>query len=184
MKYNFKPVPVAIASCTSSRSEVFCKKGVFKNFSKLTGRQLCQSLFFNTVAGLWPLLKKKLCAKFSCEFCEILENTFFHRTPSGGWFCSCNACSIKMWLHQQFFTYWKDNNIPNTLKNKQKKLELTDMIKFGELPSLPLENPSVVTLIQCLYYLYVDNKLASGVNELRCRMFIKRIRAKIFYHQL
>ena len=58
------------------------------------------------------------------------------------------------------------------------------MIKFGELRSLPLENPSAVTLIQYLYYLYDDNKSASGVNELRCRMFTKRIGAKIFYHQL
>ena len=40
-----------------------------------------------------------------------------------------------MWLHQQFFTYWKDNNIPN-IKNKQSKLELTDMINFGEFLSL------------------------------------------------
>ena len=27
------------------------KKGVLRNFSKLTGRHLCQSLFFNKVAG-------------------------------------------------------------------------------------------------------------------------------------
>ena len=26
--------------------------GVFKNFAKFTGKQLCQSLFFNKVAGL------------------------------------------------------------------------------------------------------------------------------------
>ena len=36
----------------SNRLEVFCKKGFFKNFMKLTGRQLCRSLFFNKVAGL------------------------------------------------------------------------------------------------------------------------------------
>ena len=41
-----------------------------------------------------------------------------------------------MWLDQQlFFTYWKDNKIPN-IKNKQNKLELTDMIDFGGFPSL------------------------------------------------
>ena len=40
----------------SSRPEVFCEKGVLRNFTK----HLCQSLFFNKVAGLRPatLLKK------------------------------------------------------------------------------------------------------------------------------
>ena len=36
----------------SSRQEVFCKKGVLKNFAKFTGKHLCQSLFLNKVAGL------------------------------------------------------------------------------------------------------------------------------------
>ena len=36
----------------SNRLEVFCKKDVLKNFAKFTGKQLCQSLFFNKVAGL------------------------------------------------------------------------------------------------------------------------------------
>ena len=40
--------------------EVFYKKGVHRNFSKLTGKHLCQSLFFNKVAGFKPasLLKR------------------------------------------------------------------------------------------------------------------------------
>ena len=36
--------------CRSSRPEVFCKKGVLKNFGKFTGKHLCQSLCFNKVA--------------------------------------------------------------------------------------------------------------------------------------
>ena len=36
----------------SSRPEVFCKKGALRNFAKFTGKHLCQSLSFNTVAGL------------------------------------------------------------------------------------------------------------------------------------
>ena len=48
----------------SSRPELFCKKGVLKNFAKFAGKDLCQSLFFNKVASLRPatLLKKRLCA--------------------------------------------------------------------------------------------------------------------------
>ena len=34
--------------------EVFYKKCVLRNFTKLTGKHLCQSLFFNKVAGLRP----------------------------------------------------------------------------------------------------------------------------------
>ena len=40
----------------SIRQEVFCKKGVLRNFTKFTGKHLCQSLFFIKVAGL--VLKK------------------------------------------------------------------------------------------------------------------------------
>ena len=32
--------------------EVFYEKGVLRNFAKFTGKHLCQSLFFNKVAGL------------------------------------------------------------------------------------------------------------------------------------
>ena len=48
--------------CRSSRPEVFCKKCILRNFAKFTGKYLCQSLFFNKVAGLMPatLLKKRL----------------------------------------------------------------------------------------------------------------------------
>ena len=40
--------------------EVFYKKCILKNFAKFTGKHLCQSLFFNKVAGLGPatLLKR------------------------------------------------------------------------------------------------------------------------------
>ena len=35
----------------SGRPEVFCNKGALRNFAKFTGKNLCQSLFFNKVAG-------------------------------------------------------------------------------------------------------------------------------------
>ena len=46
----------------SSRPEVFCRKGVLRNFAKFTGKHMCQSLFFNKVERLRPatLLKKRL----------------------------------------------------------------------------------------------------------------------------
>ena len=63
----------------SSRPEVFCEKGVLRNFSKFTGNHLCQSLFFNKVAGLRPatLLKNRLWHKcFSVNFAKFLRTPF------------------------------------------------------------------------------------------------------------
>ena len=41
---------VVCSTSRSSRSDMFCKKGVLKNFPKFTGKHLYQSLFFNKVA--------------------------------------------------------------------------------------------------------------------------------------
>ena len=69
-----------LAYFRSSRSEVFFKKGVFKNFAKFTGKHLCQSLFVNKISGLRPatLLKKKLWHKsFPVNFMKFLRTPFF-----------------------------------------------------------------------------------------------------------
>ena len=58
--------------------------GVLRYFAKFTGKHLCQSLFFNKVAGLsnlcFPVNFAKLVQEFSREFYEITQ-TFFYRTP-------------------------------------------------------------------------------------------------------
>ena len=65
----------------SSHRRCSIKKGVLRNFAKLTGKHLCQSLFFNQVAGLLQLIKKEtLTQVFSFEFCQISKNNFFSRT--------------------------------------------------------------------------------------------------------
>ena len=64
----------------SSRPEVFYKKGVLRNSTKFTGKHLCQSLFFNEVAGLRPttLLKKRLWHRcFPVNFAKFLRTPFF-----------------------------------------------------------------------------------------------------------
>ena len=56
------------------------EKLVLKNFTKFTGKHLCQSLFFNKVAVLKPatLLKKRLWHRcFPVKFCENSKNNFF-----------------------------------------------------------------------------------------------------------
>ena len=63
----------------SSRSEVFCKKRVLRNFTKFIEKHLCQSLFFNKVAGVRPaaLLTKRLWHKcFAVKFVKFLRTSF------------------------------------------------------------------------------------------------------------
>ena len=64
--------------CRSSCQRCFVRKGVLRNFAKFTEKHLCQSLFFNKVAGL------------SIErFLWFLRNFWehvFYRTPLGDCF--------------------------------------------------------------------------------------------------
>ena len=59
-----------LCTCSSSRPEVLCKKSVLRNFTKFSGKHLCQRLFF----------RDSLAQVFSCEFCGISKNNFFYRT--------------------------------------------------------------------------------------------------------
>ena len=73
-----------ISTNKSSRPEVFCEKGVLKNFTKVTGKHLCQGLFFNKVADQRPatLLKKRLWNRcFPVNFVKFLRTPIFFRTP-------------------------------------------------------------------------------------------------------
>ena len=63
--------------------EVFCKKGVLRNFAKFKGKHLCQSLFFNKVVGLRPatLLKKRLWHRhFPVNFMKFPRTPFLQNT--------------------------------------------------------------------------------------------------------
>ena len=67
----------------SSHLEMFCKKAVPRDFPKFTGKHLCQSPFITKVAdqGRQLNLKRDPGTGVSCEFCEILKDTFSYRTP-------------------------------------------------------------------------------------------------------
>ena len=68
-----------LQSLKSSEAEVFYKKDVLKNFTKVTRKQLCQSLFFNKVAGLRAatLLKKRLWHScFTVTFVKLSRTPF------------------------------------------------------------------------------------------------------------
>ena len=67
----------------SSHQRCSIKKGVFRNFTKVTGKHLCQSLFFDKVAGLRcaTLLKKRLWHRcFTVNFVNVLREPFLQNT--------------------------------------------------------------------------------------------------------
>ena len=62
--------------------EVACsvRKGVLRNFAKLTWKHLRQSLFLIKLQALQAcnfIKKETLAQVFSCEFCKISNNSFF-----------------------------------------------------------------------------------------------------------
>ena len=61
--------------------------GVFRNFAKFTGKQLCQSLFFKKVADLFCcFIKNRLWHRcFPLNFAKF-RRTFFYRTHLGDCF--------------------------------------------------------------------------------------------------
>ena len=69
---------MVVSICRSSHRRCSVRKVVLKNFSKFTGKLLCQSLFFNKVAGLRfaILWKKRLWHR-----CFQVNVAKFQRTP-------------------------------------------------------------------------------------------------------
>ena len=72
-----------VFTCRSCHRRCSVKIGVLGNFAKVTGKHLCQSLFFNKVAGLRSanLLKMSLWHRyFPVNFAKFLR-TLFLRSP-------------------------------------------------------------------------------------------------------
>ena len=72
------PQSTVYAMYRSSHRRCSVKKVFFRNFTKSTGKHLCQSLLVNKVAGLklQSLIKKEtMTLVISCEFCEISNRT-------------------------------------------------------------------------------------------------------------
>ena len=70
----------SFAKFRSSRPDVFCKKGVLRNFEKFTGKHLSKILFFTCAVTCNFIKKETLAQVISCKFWEIPKNTFSYRT--------------------------------------------------------------------------------------------------------
>ena len=64
--------------CRSSRLDVFCKKGVLRNFANFIGKHLCQSFLIKLQAQTCNFIKKETPARV---YTNIYTNIYFHRTP-------------------------------------------------------------------------------------------------------
>ena len=74
---------ILVQKFRSSHRRCSVRKGVLGNFAKFTGKHLCQSLFFNKVAGLRlaTLLKKRLWHRcFPVNFAKFLRTPFLQNT--------------------------------------------------------------------------------------------------------
>ena len=122
----------------SIRPDVFCKVGVLRNFSKFTGKHLCQSLFFNKVAGLRPkacnfIKRETLAQVLSCELWEICKNIFFYRTPP-----------VAVSVRTRYFNFTKQIkdffffcNVSSNYSNEKKIVSEQQIIKtFEKLPMI------------------------------------------------
>ena len=92
----------------SSHQRCSVKKDVLRNFAKFIGKHLCQSLFFNKVAGggACNFIKKETLAQvFSSEFCEISKNTLFTehlRATASVYFTQMINCVERYVKHRKF----------------------------------------------------------------------------------
>ena len=72
-------------SFRSSHQRCSVKKGVLRNYTKFTGKHLCQGLFFSKVTGLRSatLLKKRLWHKFfPVNFVKFVRTPFLQNTSA------------------------------------------------------------------------------------------------------
>ena len=100
-------VLIFVNSCQKQPPEVSMKKGVLENFAKFAGKHLCQSLFFNKVAGLSLQLYWKRDS-VTGVFLWILQNChehLFYRTALDGcfWVASTTLPKMKFFV-KDFFT--------------------------------------------------------------------------------
>ena len=92
----------------SSHQGCSMKNVLLRNFTKFTGKRLCQSLFFNKVAGLRPatLLKKRLWHScFPVNFGKFLSTPFLQNT-FGRLFLSEGHKSIHFLISIKFCLEW------------------------------------------------------------------------------
>ena len=81
-----------------SRPEVFCKKGVPRNFTKFTGKHLCQSLFLIKLK-LWGLQLYYKRDPDTGVFLQILQNFTEHLFTKNTLLEAASAFTLIIWVY-------------------------------------------------------------------------------------
>ena len=93
----------------SSHQKCSMKKGALINFTKFTGKHLCQGVFFLTKLQAWEgcnVIKKETLAQHSGAFLWILRNVYEHVISKHLWTTVSNfICSVFFYIfHYQKFS--------------------------------------------------------------------------------
>ena len=126
--------------------EVFCKKGILRNFAKLTGKHLCQIPFLNKVAEACHFIKKETLAQTGVLL-RILRNFqehFFSQITSGGCFWeTAQRKEVYQWGCLHFFYICVVVSVKySTCENEKKK----------SLHFLPSYSLSMIEYQRCLFF--------------------------------
>ena len=137
----------------STHQRCSVKKGVLRNFTKFTGKRLCQSLFFNKIAGIGHFFNK-LQAQVADSgigvFLWILRNFLghlFYRTPPDDcfWINQHKALvnkSFKRFTDLNVFRTWKrQKNI--VLKHLKKSINHIQGGPFQDCSRVGGKNPKI-----------------------------------------
>ena len=108
-----------------------CKKGIPRNFTNFLGKQLCQSLFFDKVAGFRPatLLKKRLWQRcFPKNFVKFLRTPFLMKHL--WWLLTTLITLIYMKNANNFVTNYADYTDSQDITKNNLIPESTDYLVF------------------------------------------------------
>ena len=135
----------------TSRPDMFCTKGVLRNFSKFTGKHLCHCLFFNKAA---TLLKKVWHRCFPVNFVKFLITPFFtdphpppFHLPDG---CFCNNRSrkpTKIENDDSLFNSCNERIVELLSQTKKNIQNIIDIKNFSTLKKLLIITPWLLRFI-------------------------------------
>ena len=80
-------------------------KKVSLKISEKSQENTCASLFFKSFLPVNFIKKETLVQVFSCEFCEIFKNTFFHWTPP---VAASGLCNYAVLMFYEIFEFISD----------------------------------------------------------------------------
>ena len=114
----------------SSHWSCSVRKGALRNFAKISGKHLCQSLFFNKVTGLRPatLLKKRLWNMcFPVNFAKFLRTPFLQNT-FGRLLLPIIGSSATKHPNRRQYLNWDSKNALNSIHSLSKVNKLANLL--------------------------------------------------------